>query len=231
MSARSLVLATLFVAGCGSLDAEDNHRTDAEAENQAWWWLWSPDEGTDEADEVEMPREPGDPLWFDAHCDEHGCRVADDFDPIAHLELAYDLCAEELAVDDALYFQRVSFSTERTYADELLLGDAEWEYRFVVPDPDDLWGNIWLECYVRVNDGAVVTDSTYTAGTITRIDALLGQVHFGVLDALDDLGGLASVNRGGIRWDRISHAGEVYLADDQWDDVDTWNANTGERDW
>lgn len=230
MSVRSAVILSLL-AGCGSLDAREEERASADEANQALWWLWSSgQEEEEEVEEVATPSEPGDPAWFDAHCDEQGCVVGDDFDPVDHLQLAYDLCDEALAVEDELYFQRVSFTTERVYAEDFRASEADWEYRFVVPDPDDLWGYTWLECYVRVHDGAVATGSTYNAGPITHLDGLIGRVDFGIAEALDDLGSLGSVNRGGIRWDSLHDVGEVYLVDDRWDDTDTWNALTGERD-
>lgn len=234
MSLR-FALVSMFLVGCGGLDSADGARDRADETEQGWWWLWTPpthddgDEGDDK--EPEVPREPGDPDWFDAHCDDAGCTVADDFDPLAHLQLAHDLCSIELGID-ALYFQRVWFEAERTYADELNASDADWFYTFVVPDPDDLWGYSWLECTISVNHEELVTDSGFSSDSIrpTRVNEMLDEVAYGIDHALDDLGGWNQVTRGGLYWSRV-RGPEVFIADDRWDEYDHWSAVTGERDW
>lgn len=231
MSFRLVVLVS-SLAACGGLDAEESHRTQADAEEQGWWWLWTPP--TPDTSEPEVPeetREPGDPDWFDAHCDEAGCSVAPDFDPLDHLQLAHDLCADELGLD-ALYFQRAWFETERVYADEMDAAAADWFYTFVVPDPDDLWGYRWLACTLSVRHVELETDTGFSSDSLrpVRVDEMLEATQFGIDHALEDLGSWSYVTRGGIHWSRV-RGPEIFLADDRWDDWDHWSAVDGERDW
>lgn len=231
MSIRAVLMSCLLpLAACeGGLDAYGQNRETGDAGDQGWWWLLpSSDE---EEPEPAGPTEPGDPQWFDAHCADGACVVPVGFDPRDHLWRAAELCAAETPV--ALGFEMVWFETERVYADDFSASAASWTYRFSAPDPDDLWGYRWIRCEVDVTGQTVELDDMFAPDSrrVVGVDALQQAAVYGIDHALEDIGAFSHVTRGGLQW-RIGVAEpEIFLADDEWNDWDRWNATTGERDW
>lgn len=225
---RSLVFLFSLTACSGSaLQADLDNRAD-DAEEQAWWW-WASSGDDESSDEPAEPREPGDPDWFDAHCDEVVCEVAPDFDPVAWMKQAEQLCLAETSLVE-MDLQRVSFSVDPIDVDDFDASLAQWEYRFVAPDDEDLWGYTYIDCIVDVTAGAIVVDDTFTSGDRAPVEDFEERTRFGLEHALDDIGGWNDIVGGGIRWDAFEGAPELYLVDED-RDQDMWSALTGERDW
>jgi hypothetical protein len=219
-------LSVLLLVGCSTSELSADTSDTTTDDNAFWWWGWdtSDDEEEEEDREEEVPHD-GDPDWFDADCSSGFCAVRDGFDPIAWADQAHRLCLAETGHD--MDMQRVNFSTDRVYVDDFRASEADWEYRFVIADPDDLWGYRYIDCIVDVSAGEVVVDSTFTRGAVASVDRFMAGVTYGIDHALEDQSSLSRVTRGGIRWDSFSGAPEIYLADDEWNDWDEWNASTG----
>ncbi|MEZ4320126.1 MAG: hypothetical protein R3F61_21785 [Myxococcota bacterium] len=234
MSSRALVVFLLLplVACDGGLDAYGDGRATGDVTDQGWWWLWPTTDDADEEAEPPVPAEPGDPEWFDAHCADGVCVVSDDFDPRDHLEAAHALCQDAMALEEGPWFDVLWFETDRVYTDEFRASAAHWTYRFVAPDPNDLWGYQWLECEVDVNGQTVELDTGYASDSrrAVRVDALQQGLVYGLDHALEDLGSWNHVTRGGFQWHQVDAEPELFLSDDQYNDWDSWNAVTGEQD-
>lgn len=231
MSVRVLPVLLLSFACNSGLDAHsvDGPDTDTSEDQAFWWWGTTDDDDDAVEEEAEEPREPGDPAWFDAHCSGGHCTVADDFDPMAWASFAHALCVDETGMD-SMRMQRVTFETERVDAGDFRASEATWEYRFVEPDPDDLWGYTYIDCIVDVTAGDIVVDDTFTSGAKAPVSDYTDAMVYDLPYALDDIGSWSSITRGGIRWDSYQDEPEFYLADDRWNDWDAWSAVTGERD-
>lgn len=177
--------------------------------------------------------------WFGLDCDDDGCALPPDFDPVPHLVNAHRIASgvadERIDVeDDGLYFHNLRFEPPAPVdTDAFVPGEAHWVVTFVTYG-DDLWGhtNLFVELDIQAGTVEMYEDFAHDSLAKVRVEELeeLAVSADAVVDALDrswswwgDVG-FGALNRAvyedTLQWTVVSEDG-----DDRW----SYDAVTGVR--
>ena len=172
-------------------------------------------------------------------CDDDGCALPPDFDPVPHLVNAHRIASgvadERIDVeDDGLYFHNLRFEPPAPVdTDAFVPGEAHWVVTFVTYG-DDLWGhtNLFVELDIQAGTVEMYEDFAHDSLAKVRVEELeeLAVSADAVVDALDrswswwgDVG-FGALNRAvyedTLQWTVVSEDG-----DDRW----SYDAVTGVR--